>query len=53
MTDGDKIIIVDALKEALSLIWDEYESLVLDELRVKYDSVIQKLQNAIVQIEIP
>jgi hypothetical protein len=53
MTDGNKIIIVDALKEALALIWDEYESILLNELRVKYDLVIQKSQNAIVRIEVP
>lgn len=41
--------IVNALEEALSLILEEYETLQDEELRQKYDSVIEKLQNAIKQ----
>lgn len=39
--------VVNALKEALSLILEEYESLQDDDLRQKYDVVIEKLEAAI------
>ena len=45
-------LIVNALEEALSLISEEYETLQDEELRQKYDSVIEKLQNAIKQAKI-
>ena len=41
--------IVNALEEALSLILEEYETLQDEELKQRYDSVIEKLQNAIKQ----
>lgn len=41
--------IINALEEALSLILEEYETLQDEELKQKYDSVIEKLQNAIKQ----
>ena len=53
MNSVSRELVLDALKEALSLIWDEYESLDHDELKSRYDEVIQKLQNAVAQIESP
>jgi len=41
--------IINALEEALSLISEEYESLQDDELRQKYDDVIEKIHRAIKQ----
>ncbi len=41
--------IINALEEALSLTSEEYETLQDEELKQKYDSVIEKLQNAIKQ----
>ena len=49
MTKQDSInkIIIDALEEAQFLISDEYQSVQDDELRQKYDSVLDKIQKAI------
>lgn len=40
-----------ALNESLSLIFEEYESLLDDDLRQKYDDVIEQLQHAIKLME--
>lgn len=40
-----------ALNESLSLIFEEYESLIDDDLREKYDGVIEKIQHAIKLME--
>ena len=43
--------VINVLEEALSLILEEYETLQDDELKQKYDDVIEKLQKAIKQIK--
>ncbi|MEX1191928.1 MAG: hypothetical protein WEA99_08135 [Brumimicrobium sp.] len=39
--------IKDALKSSLSLLNEEYESVVLEELKEEYLSVIQKIEDAL------
>ncbi len=43
--------IINALEEALSLILEEYETLQDEELKQKYDGVVEKLEKAIKQAE--
>ncbi len=53
MNNKDKPqLVINALEEALSLISEEYETLQDEELRQKYDNVIEKLQNAIKEAKI-
>ncbi len=51
INDEIKQSINSALKAGLSLIWEEYETLQDDDLKERYDSAIEKLQNAIKQME--
>ena len=46
---NNKKFITDALKEALFLISEEYQTLQNEELRQNYDGVIEKLKKAIEQ----
>lgn len=43
--------IINALEEALSLISEEYETLQDEELKQKYDAVVEKLEKAIKQVK--
>ena len=47
--DLDKI--KDALESSLSLLNEEYESVVLEELKEEYLSVIHKIENALSSLE--
>jgi hypothetical protein len=46
----NKTIILSALKEAIYLISDEYQSVVDEDLQEKYSEVIEKLNNAIIEL---
>ncbi|MCX5699745.1 MAG: hypothetical protein NTX01_08650 [Candidatus Omnitrophica bacterium] len=50
MTKKDMDLIVDALQEARSLISEEYQALLDEELRHRYDEVLGKVERAIKQI---
>lgn len=44
-------IIKDALEESEYLISEEYQSLIDDDLKERYDTVLAKLENALKQIK--
>lgn len=47
--DLDKI--KDALESSLNLLNEEFESVILDELKEEYLSVIQKIKNTLIALE--
>ena len=46
----NKSIVLSALKDALSLISNEYQSLINIELQKQYDEVINKINDAILEL---
>ncbi len=46
MTTKQLEIIEDAISDALNLLYDEVESVCLDELKDEYNSTIEELENA-------
>ena len=51
MDNKQNKIIIDALEEAEHLLSEEYQSVADDDLRRRYDSVLEKLRVAITQIK--
>lgn len=49
MNNKKSQLIIDALKEALYLISEEYQTVQDEELKQQYDNVIKKLKEAIEQ----